>query len=402
MCSRQRYQQGCLTRKKRLRGEDVWEFRYYETTTKGQRRRRSVLIGSVARYPTRADALREVEPLRLRLNVESRLGGPVTINALAARYIEQELPERHSTRRSYLSELNRWIIPRWGDYLLDDVKTVAVEQWLRSLQLAPKSKTHIRSLMHLLFQNARRWEMTTRNPIELVRQSSRRLHIPRVLTEGEIRLLLEQLPEPYNTMVLVAACLGLRVSEIIGLQWGDFNWENMTVLIQRGVVQCRVGETKTETSSRPLPIDPGLATRLLELRECSKYCKAEDWVFANEAGRPRWQETILQRQLKPAASRAGIGKIGWHTFRHTYSTMLRSAGTDIKVQQELLRHANIQTTMNIYTQAVSDQKRAANSKVVEMVLSGAKRGPIPRVPSNGSRMGADCDLSASTRLASSD
>jgi integrase len=129
--------------------------------------------------------------------------------------------------------LNRWIIPRWGEYLLDDVKTVAVEQWLRSLQLAPKSKTHIRSLMHLLYQNARRWEMTDRNPIELVR---RRLRIPRVLTEGEIRLLLEQLPEPYNTMVLVAACLGLRVSEIVGLQWGDFKWENVTVLIQRGVV----------------------------------------------------------------------------------------------------------------------------------------------------------------------
>ena len=53
---------------------------------------------------------------------------------------------------------------------------------------------------------------------------------------------------------------------------------------------------------------------------------------------------------------------------YTYSSILRSVGTDIKVQQELLRHANIQTTMNIYTQAVSDQKRAANSKVVQMVL----------------------------------
>jgi integrase len=111
-----------------------------------------------------------------------------------------------------------------------------------------------------------------------------------------------------------------------------------------------------------------------------------DWVFANDAGRPRWQETILQRQLKPAACRAGIGKIGWHTFRHTYSTMLRSAGTDIKVQQELLRHANIQTAMNIYTQAVSDQKRAANSKVVEMVLSDAKIAPKQRVSANGSRL----------------
>jgi len=70
--------------------------------------------------------------------------------------------------------------------------------------------------------------------------------------------------------------------------------------------------------------------------------------------------------------------------------MLRSAGTDIKVQQELLRFANIQTTMNIYTQAVSDQKRAANSKVVEMVLSGAiKRADFAcsgKSGRNGSRL----------------
>jgi integrase len=61
--------------------------------------------------------------------------------------------------------------------------------------------------------------MVSNNPIELVRQSGRRLLIPRVLTAVEVRLLLEQLAEPYHTMVLVAACFGLRVSEIIGLQW---------------------------------------------------------------------------------------------------------------------------------------------------------------------------------------
>lgn len=217
---------------------------------------------------------------------------------------------------------------------------VAVETWLRPLALAPKSKTHVRNLKHILYQTARRWELVDRNPIELMRQSSRRLRIPRVLTAGEIRLLLAELPEPYHTIILVAACLGLRVSEIMGLQWGDFYWDKMTVHVQRSVVQCQVGETKTEGSCRPLPLDPGLAARLQELR--TRFLpRCDRWVFANDTGRPRWQETILQRQLKPAALRAGIGKIGWHTFRHTYSTMLRSAGTDIKVQQELLRHANI-------------------------------------------------------------
>jgi site-specific recombinase XerD len=69
--------------------------------------------------------------------------------------------------------------------------------------------------------------------------------------------------------------------------------------------------------------------------------------------------------LKPAAQEAGIGKIGWHTFRRSYATLLHNSGTTLAVQKELLRHADIRTTMNIYTQAVSSAKRDASSKVVD-------------------------------------
>jgi site-specific recombinase XerD len=78
---------------------------------------------------------------------------------------------------------------------------------------------------------------------------------------------------------------------------------------------------------------------------------------------------MLEDQIKPAAKAAELGEgIGWHTFRHTYSCMLRQLGVDLKVQQELLRHADIRTTLNVYTQAVSEQKRSAHSSVVRMVL----------------------------------
>ena len=180
---------------------------------------------------------------------------------------------------------------------------------------------------------------------------------------------MQDLPYRLLTMVLVAACLGLRASEIMGLQWRDFNWEELTVLIRRGVVNGRSGDTKTEASQKPLPIDPRLASSLKELWQGSSYKGPQDWVFSNRTGRPRAQQDILRRHLRSAALRAGIGKIGWHTFRHSYSTMLRGAGTDIKVQQELLRHATIQSTMNIYTQAVSEQKRIANSVVVGVLFN---------------------------------
>ena len=73
----------------------------------------------------------------------------------------------------------------------------------------------------------------------------------------------------------------------------------------------------------------------------------------------------MRYYIQPAGRRVGITKrIGWHTFRHTYSTLLRSEGVDIKVMQELLRHASSRVTMDTYTQAITSAKRKAQSSVV--------------------------------------
>lgn len=92
-----------------------------------------------------------------------------TVRTVADRHIEHGLPERrHSTRQSHSSGLNRWICPRWGDHLLNQARPVAVEEWLRSLPLAPKAKVNLPGLFHITYEHARRWEPTDCNPIDLV------------------------------------------------------------------------------------------------------------------------------------------------------------------------------------------------------------------------------------------
>ena len=126
----------------------------------------------------------------------------------------------------------------------------------------------------------------------------------------------------------------------------------------------------TRHSKRAIPLDPALASLLLSYR---REAPPSQWVFpSSRTGRPWWPWVIQRTHLAPAGIKAGLGRIGWHTFRHTYSTMLRGLKVDVKVQQELLRHADIRTTLNIYTQAVPDAMRQANSKVVEMVLPERK------------------------------
>jgi site-specific recombinase XerD len=79
----------------------------------------------------------------------------------------------------------------------------------------------------------------------------------------------------------------------------------------------------------------------------------------------------MERYIRPVAHKAGITKnIGWHTFRHSFGTLLKANGEDVKTVQELLRHANSKITLDVYTQAANSHKRAAQSKVVRMMVPG--------------------------------
>jgi integrase len=79
----------------------------------------------------------------------------------------------------------------------------------------------------------------------------------------------------------------------------------------------------------------------------------------------------MRRYIWAAVKRAKITRrIGWHTFRHTSSKLLRANGEDVKVVQQLLRHAKSKTTMNTYTQALSPAKRTAQSRVMPVFIEG--------------------------------
>jgi integrase len=148
----------------------------------------------------------------------------------------------------------------------------------------------------------------------------------------------------------------------------DINFEQLTMRVTRAAVHGIVDEVKTEYSEDDLPLDPDLATVLLTWkRQCTK--TEEGWVFPSKiTGRCYHASPIQQDYIRPAGRKLGLGDIGWHTFRHTYRSWLDAVGTPIGVQQKLMRHAQIATTMNVYGNAMMETKREANRKVVEMVL----------------------------------
>jgi len=233
--------------------------------------------------------------------------------------------------------------------------------------------------MSAIFHHAMRYEWVERNPIKLVRQSAKRERVPDILELAELQLLLSKLTVRERTLALLDAATGLRVSELLALRWSDIDFECLELRVTRSIWHQVLGNCKTEASSKPVPMDTYMAEDLLRWRRQSAYASVDDYVFASEAMKgkqPYWPDNLMKRHIRPIAKANGIHKnIGWHTFRHSFGTLLKANGEDVKTVQELLRHANSRITLDVYTQAVNSNKRAAQIKVVRMMVQdlGQKR-----------------------------
>lgn len=356
----------------RSNGPDVWEFRWRVKVSPGKYRRKSAILGTIDEIPNESAAKKEAAGYRLLANPD-HVHRNVMFGALIQRYVAEELPERKTTSTHYLPWLNNYITPKWQDYPIAAVKVLAVEQWLKGIQLAKHSKENIKSLMSVLFDCAMRWELVavSENPMRLVRvkdDKPQRIVIRYTLTPEQIAAVLAELIEPYRTMACVAVCLGLRASEIAGLQWTDIEWQERALYVQRTFVLGDEDEVKTRRSKTRMPLCGQVAEILRDHQKRVDVCSP--WIFSNpDTGKPRSMNYAQQEYLAPAGIAAGIGEgLGWHSFRHTYSTMLRQLKVDIKVQQEMVRHADVRLTLNRYTHAVPEAMHEAGEKVAGMAL----------------------------------
>jgi integrase len=304
--------------------------------------------------------------------LRSNINAPRKVAALVNHYTRHELPHKSAyTAEVYSGYFRTWIQPKWDQYRLSDMKAVAVEEWLGTLPLAPGTRAKLRNLMHALFNHAVRWEFCERNPITMVRQSAKRTRIPDVLTVEEIGKLLAELSDPWRTAVFVGVTTGLRVSELLGLQWADIDFSAGEIRLARGIVRQHTGPMKTEASRKPIPLDSGLAEVLTSWRGRAPYNQDTDYVFGSpdkNGSQPYWPTAGMENHVRPAAQRAGITKrVGWHTLRHTFGTLVKNQGADVATTQGLMRHANVAITMNTYVQSLMPAKREAQTRIVQSI-----------------------------------
>ena len=177
------------------------------------------------------------------------------------------------------------------------------------------------------------------------------------------------LPMMLRTLVLLAAATGMRISELLGLQWGDIDWEAKIIRINRTWVYGQEGEGKSEESRQPVAIGDRMARLLREWHRETPYAAATDWVFPSfklRGKKPISGSQFVKDYIRPRFIKYGLidanykGRAGLHAFRHSLATVLiTEEQVDPKTAQGILRHASSDITMDIYTHAQDEAKRKA-------------------------------------------
>jgi integrase len=378
-----RYQNGSLELGDTASGP-CWYLRF--TTPDGARPR--IRIGLKREYPTKARASRAAQPLREQFNATpATFAAPLhTFGELVSRYELEEMPERFSTRRGYTRMHRLYIVPRWGAVEVEQVQAFEVRAWLKSLTaLSTRSRGHLHGQMKNLFKHALlwRWLPAQPNPMSLfsLAGATKRTRKPRVIAPAQFRQLLAYfgaIPDPEQALrmqcLLIAGfCLGLRSSEIFGLRWEDFDHLGQIVTIRRAIIQGHVGDVKTERSNAPLPLAKFVGDTFLRWRQLSPCREDEDWVFASPyrgGRRPMDANNLQARDLVQAGKAIGLDfNLGWHTLRHSYKSLLDRVSADASLKRDLMRHADVHTTMQIYGEVEMDRLREINDLAVTLATS---------------------------------
>jgi integrase len=292
-----------------------------------------------------------------------------------------------STQDRYEGIIDNYLKPQFGGLCLREISVLTVDRYLSGLgktKLSHESIDKIRDVLSSIMQSAVRYELLVKNPVQGIRlpKPKQGKRSKPFITPEQFAALVNLIAEPYATMVYVAVYTGLRVSELIGLKWGDIGANSIT--IDERYCRGDWGSPKSEASSTTIPVNETVIHRIEALKGMTVKVKAghgtrkyeavkssgpADLVFASLAkGKPMRDNNILVRHIKPAARKLGLPFVNWQVLRRSFATWLKMAGADVKDAQSLMRHSRASTTLDIYQQFIPESERRVVDK-----LSGLSR-----------------------------
>ena len=340
-------------------------------------------------------------------NIKTYVAGRTSLNYAYQRYIALKFNLKPSTKANYNYIYDHFIKETIGRRLLKDIKYSDIKFFyyylINEWGVKPMTVENVHTILHPVFQMAIRDNIIRTNPATGVMREIKRSNLWKVdkrhsLTEEQTDAFLgytrdhPQYDHWYNLFIVFFGT-GMRVSEVCGLCWEDLDFEKREIHVRRNLIYMRwdedkgkanfhVTSPKTQNGTRVIPMTDGVYDAFLQEYTRQKeigFCKAEvdgvkGFVFRNRFGSAMHQGSINraikrvytsynEEELLNAARENRkpllIPAFSCHHIRHTFCTRLCERETNLKAIQDIMGHADVQTTLNIYAEATDKVKHEA-------------------------------------------
>jgi len=298
-----------------------------------------------------------------------------TFGELAAEWLAEQKARRDAgemsprTFEGYELGLRRHVLPAFATWQVRAIGPDHLVAWIRKLGeagYAPHSVHNYWGPLHLVLTFAVRRGAIAASPADRLTSAERPKPGPgrqRVLDRSDIKLLLESSPERYRTALACALFSGLRLSELLGLTWGDIHFRGEVIRVRRQL--GRNGQSrplKTSAARRDVILMAQLASRLRALRLASPHSRDSDLIFCATSGRTIGHRNLTARGLEQAAARAGLEGATFHVLRHTFASILIAQGHDPVFVSRQLGHTNAAITLKVYAHLFDAERHAVSAR----------------------------------------
>lgn len=283
-----------------------------------------------------------------------------------------------TTRASYKDKITHYILPILGDIPLFKLSGQDIQQWVNQISsaspltgkpLGPKSVKNTFLVLRPALDKAVELHMIRENPCLYITLPKKQSYHPNVYNDEDIHKMLNCAKgTDLYLPLLLDVYTGLRRGELLALRWSDIEFEGKKITVRQNVVlagsEILIKGPKTESGKREIAISDKLISILQEHYRDHSYTER---VVCQANGKPYHPDSFTQK-FQRFLIRNHLPHIRLHDLRHASATLMIEHGVDIKTVQARLGHADISTTLNIYSHTTEKMNRAAADKMDDILL----------------------------------
>lgn len=307
-----------------------------------------------------------------------RKGQVITVKDFLDQWLKrQKNHTKASTWNDYRKTVNNHLIPEFGDLKLTELKRPVIRDWCAGLDVSNKRIANLLSPLRVALQEALDDELIEVNPLYGWRY--RRTEPPKTtddidpFSRDEQAAILAALDSQGRNLIQFAFWTGLRTSELVALEWGDIDWQRGMIRVSRAITQAARGEaetTKTTAGTREVKLlQPSLDA--LKQQKALTMLHPSGRVFLNPRTNAPWEgdQAIRKTLWTHALKRAGVRYRYPYQTRHTYASMMLSAGEAPRWVADQMGHSDLTMIFRRYGRWMPDANPDAGSAAVDIFMN---------------------------------